>query len=85
MIFHMIRSDVVVVDDTHTHIAYTRRGAQPRGRITRRESESVRERERGTGRGEREKLGLMKKEEVERRACAGLVYKAICYNIALEK
>jgi hypothetical protein len=48
---------VVVVDDAH--IAYTRDGAQTKGRIIEREGE---------------KLGLMKKrEEVERRACIGLV------------
>jgi hypothetical protein len=55
----MIRTTVVVVDGAHR--AYTRYGAQTKGRITERESEG-------------EKLGLMKKkEEVERRACIGLV------------
>jgi len=57
MIFHMFRSAVVVVDDAHS--IHAGRGA----------NEGANNRER-----DGEKLGLMKKrEEVERRACIGLV------------
>jgi hypothetical protein len=61
MIFHMFRTAVVVVDDAHT--AYTRDGAQTKGRITER------------GRGRKIRIDEKKKdeEEVERRACIVLV------------